>query len=75
MAYRTSAWGRLEEGAVDCEEEGLPAHVGGRPARFKLPRRITAVAKPPTTPSGKVQKFRLLSEPGAAESVVGSDKS
>ena len=40
-------------------EAELQAHAAGRLASFKVPRAIHAIAELPTTPSGKVQKFRL----------------
>lgn len=41
------------------DEESLRERLAGRIARFKVPRRIVVVEEFPTTPSGKVQKFRL----------------
>ncbi len=53
------AWVQLRSGATVTVDE-LKAHSARALAAFKVPRQISLVAELPTTPSGKVQKFRLL---------------
>jgi len=53
------AWVLLHGGAQVTAED-LQAHTARELAAFKVPRRVFIVADLPTTPSGKVQKFRLL---------------
>lgn len=53
------AWVQLRSGA-EVTVENLKAHSARALAAFKVPRQIFLVAELPTTPSGKVQKFRLL---------------
>jgi fatty-acyl-CoA synthase len=63
LGFVAHAWVQLHDGTASVAEhmaEELSAHVRGRLARFKIPRRIHVVGELPTTPSGKVQKFRLL---------------
>ena len=60
------AWAQVRPGA-DITEEELREHVATLLASFKVPRRIRIIGEFPTTPSGKVQKFRLrdsLTSPG-----------
>lgn len=40
--------------------EEIIAYCAGRVARYKVPAHVRIVAELPVTPSGKVQKFRLL---------------
>ena len=58
------AWVQLRGGATVTVDE-LKAHSARALAAFKVPRQIVLVAELPTTPSGKVQKFRLLAAPEA----------
>lgn len=55
------AWIVLSPGASATEEE-LIALARQRLARFKVPKQVLFIAAPdlPTTPTGKVQKFRLV---------------
>ena len=53
------AWVQLRSSA-EVAVEDLKAHCACALAAFKVPRQIFLVAELPTTPSGKVQKFRLL---------------
>jgi acyl-CoA synthetase (AMP-forming)/AMP-acid ligase II len=46
-----------DAGAVDVD--ALRAHVAERVAFFKVPRGIDVIDQLPTTPSGKVQKYKL----------------
>jgi acyl-coenzyme A synthetase/AMP-(fatty) acid ligase len=39
--------------------EVLRAHIASMLAFFKVPRRIDVIDQLPTTPSGKVQKYKL----------------
>lgn len=55
------AWVQLRGGATVTVDE-LKAHSARALAAFKVPRQIVLVAELPTTPSGKVQKFRLLAD-------------
>ena len=52
------AWAVLRSGS-DLTPEDLRAHAAGRLAPFKVPVQIRFIDQFPTTPSGKVQKFRL----------------
>jgi acyl-CoA synthetase (AMP-forming)/AMP-acid ligase II len=52
------AWAQLHAGSEVTPEE-LRAHAAGLLASFKVPREIHITGELPTTPSGKVQKFRL----------------
>jgi fatty-acyl-CoA synthase len=52
------AWAQVRPGAGTTEDE-LREHVAGLLASFKVPRQIRIIGEFPTTPSGKVQKFRL----------------
>jgi fatty-acyl-CoA synthase len=53
------AWVLLHSG-TQVTAEDLQAHTARELAAFKVPRQVFIVAELPTTPSGKVQKFRLL---------------
>jgi acyl-CoA synthetase (AMP-forming)/AMP-acid ligase II len=55
------AWVQPRRGADAADEEVLRQHVASRLAFFKVPRGIDVVDQLPTTPSGKVQKYRLRS--------------
>jgi HIP---CoA ligase len=66
------AWVQLRSGA-EVAVEDLKAHCAGALAAFKIPRHIFLVAELPTTPSGKVQKFRLLAALEAAEADLGTE--
>ena len=59
------AFVRLAEGSTATAEE-LRAQLTDRVARFKIPRHIVIVDEYPTTPSGKVQKFKLREQFEAA---------
>jgi fatty-acyl-CoA synthase len=52
------AWVQVHAGS-DVAPEELKAHVSGLLASFKVPREVRVTSELPTTPSGKVQKFRL----------------
>ena len=52
------AYVRLLPGAF-LDEEGLKDRLRGRIADYRVPAFVRFVAELPTTPSGKVQKFRL----------------
>ncbi|MDX6657966.1 MAG: fatty-acyl-CoA synthase [Solirubrobacteraceae bacterium] len=62
---QVAAFVRLGEGATMTPEE-LRSQLTDRVARYKVPRYITIVDEYPTTPSGKVQKFKLLEQFEAA---------
>jgi fatty-acyl-CoA synthase len=53
-----AAWIKLEEGAVVTEEE-IRQYCKERLPVFQLPRYIKFVREFPTTPLGKVQKFKM----------------
>lgn len=53
------AWVEVRPGSGVTEQE-LLAHAAGLLAPFKAPRQIRVISEFPVTPSGKVQKFRLL---------------
>jgi acyl-CoA synthetase (AMP-forming)/AMP-acid ligase II len=55
---QVAAFVRLEDGAT-LTLEAMREQLGERIARFKVPRYLTVVDEWPTTPSGKIQKFRL----------------
>ena len=55
---QVAAFVRLREGA-ELSLEQMRAELAGRVARYKVPRYLTIVDEWPTTPSGKVQKFKL----------------
>jgi fatty-acyl-CoA synthase len=60
----------LKQGAsLDLEE--LRAFATDRLARFKLPRRLEIVAALPRNPAGKVLKFELRAQFGAANRPIG----
>ena len=52
------AWAQVRPGSTATEAE-LRAHAAALLASFKVPRQIRLIGELPTTPSGKVQKFRL----------------
>lgn len=52
------AWAQVRPGSHATEAE-LHEHTAGLLASFKVPRQIRIISELPTTPSGKVQKFRL----------------
>jgi fatty-acyl-CoA synthase len=64
------AWVQLRRG-VQNDPVDLSDFIGSRLAWFKRPGRITIVQSLPTTPSGKVQKYRLLA--GEAEVLQPED--
>ena len=53
------AWVQPHPGADVIDVEVLRAHIASMLAFFKVPRRIDVIDQLPTTPSGKVQKFKL----------------
>jgi acyl-CoA synthetase (AMP-forming)/AMP-acid ligase II len=53
-----AAFVRLRDGASLTDQE-MRRQLADRIARFKIPRYLTVVDEWPTTPSGKVQKFKL----------------
>lgn len=53
------AWVEVRPG-FDATEAELKAHAAGFLASFKAPREVRIISELPVTPSGKVQKFRLL---------------
>jgi acyl-CoA synthetase (AMP-forming)/AMP-acid ligase II len=55
---QVAAFVRLREGA-ELSLEQMRAELAERVARYKIPRYLTVVDEWPTTPSGKVQKFKL----------------
>ena len=52
------AWAQIRPGATATQAE-LREHAAALLASFKVPRQIRLIGELPTTPSGKVQKFRL----------------
>jgi acyl-CoA synthetase (AMP-forming)/AMP-acid ligase II len=68
------AWVQLRSGAQVTIED-LKEHCGRELAAFKVPREVFLVADFPTTPSGKVQKFRLLAALETAASPPASNPS
>jgi fatty-acyl-CoA synthase len=52
------AWAQVRQGSTATEAE-LREHAAALLASFKVPRQIRLIGELPTTPSGKVQKFRL----------------
>lgn len=52
------AWAQVHAGS-DVTPAELKAHAAGLLASFKVPREVRVTSELPTTPSGKVQKFRL----------------
>jgi acyl-CoA synthetase (AMP-forming)/AMP-acid ligase II len=52
------AWVQVRQGSALTDAD-LRAHVSGQLASFKVPREIRTARELPTTPSGKVQKYRL----------------
>jgi fatty-acyl-CoA synthase len=52
------AWAQVRPGSTVTEAE-LRKHAAALLASFKVPRQIRLIGELPTTPSGKVQKFRL----------------
>ena len=60
----------LKQGAIlDLEE--LRTFATDRLARFKLPRRLEIVTALPRNPAGKVLKFELRAQFGAADRPIG----
>jgi acyl-CoA synthetase (AMP-forming)/AMP-acid ligase II len=55
---QVAAFVRLREGGT-LTLDLMRAELADRIARFKIPRYLTVVDEWPTTPSGKVQKFKL----------------
>jgi acyl-CoA synthetase (AMP-forming)/AMP-acid ligase II len=53
------AWVQPHRGADVIDVEALRAYIASRLAFFKVPRGIDVIDQLPTTPSGKVQKFKL----------------
>jgi acyl-CoA synthetase (AMP-forming)/AMP-acid ligase II len=47
-------------GANVIDVDALRAYIASRLAFFKVPRSIDVIDQLPTTPSGKVQKYKLL---------------
>jgi fatty-acyl-CoA synthase len=64
------AWVQLRPGADPIEPDALRTHVAARVAFFKVPRAVHVTAELPTTPSGKVQKFKLREQLAEAESAA-----
>jgi fatty-acyl-CoA synthase len=62
---QVAAFVRLRDG-VSLTPEEIRAQMTERVARFKIPRYIEIVDEYPTTPSGKVQKFKLREQFEAA---------
>jgi fatty-acyl-CoA synthase len=52
------AWVQVYQGS-DVTAAELRAYAAGLLASFKVPREVRVISELPTTPSGKVQKFRL----------------
>jgi acyl-CoA synthetase (AMP-forming)/AMP-acid ligase II len=65
------AWVQLRRGAEGVEPDALRRHIAARIAFFKVPREVYVVAELPTTPSGKVQKFKLREQ--LAQNSAGGD--
>ncbi len=67
VAVDDSEWGEVgrahvvRRGEASLEADALLDWLGGRLARFKLPREIVFEEALPRTASGKVQKHRLQS--------------
>jgi acyl-CoA synthetase (AMP-forming)/AMP-acid ligase II len=59
LGYVGHAWVQPRPGTGAVDAEALRQHVAGRLAFFKVPRGIDVVDQLPTTPSGKVQKYKL----------------
>lgn len=59
LGYVGHAWVQPWRGADAVDGETLRQHVAARLAFFKVPRGIDMVDQLPTTPSGKVQKYKL----------------
>jgi acyl-CoA synthetase (AMP-forming)/AMP-acid ligase II len=55
---QVAAFVRLHEG-TSLTLDSMRAKLSDRVARFKIPRHLVVVDEWPTTPSGKVQKFKL----------------
>jgi acyl-CoA synthetase (AMP-forming)/AMP-acid ligase II len=53
------AWVQPHRGADAIDVDALRAYIASRLAFFKVPRRIDFIDQLPTTPSGKVQKYKL----------------
>ncbi|MER6176938.1 class I adenylate-forming enzyme family protein [Streptosporangium sp. NPDC001681] len=59
LGFVPCAWVQLHKGMTVAPEE-LVRHAADRLASFKVPRIVKFIDQLPTTPSGKVQKYRLL---------------
>jgi acyl-CoA synthetase (AMP-forming)/AMP-acid ligase II len=68
------AWVQLRRGA-DVTADELRTHSARELAAFKVPRQILLVTELPTTPSGKVQKFRLVAALQAASVTLKTESS
>jgi fatty-acyl-CoA synthase len=53
------AWVQPHRGADVIDVDALRAYIASRLAFFKVPRSIDFIDQLPTTPSGKVQKYKL----------------
>ena len=53
------AWVQPHRGADVIDVDALRAYIASRLAFFKVPRSIDVIDQLPTTPSGKVQKYKL----------------
>ena len=53
------AWVQPNRGADVIDVDALRAYIASRLAFFKVPRSIEVIDQLPTTPSGKVQKYKL----------------
>jgi fatty-acyl-CoA synthase len=53
------AWVQPHHGANVIDVDALRAYIASRLAFFKVPRSIDVIDQLPTTPSGKVQKYKL----------------
>ena len=53
------AWVQPHRGADLIDVDALRAYIASRLAFFKVPRSIDVIDQLPTTPSGKVQKYKL----------------
>ncbi len=59
LGYVGHAWVQPRRGAEVIDVDALRAHIAVRLAFFKVPRNIDVIDQLPTTPSGKVQKYKL----------------
>jgi acyl-CoA synthetase (AMP-forming)/AMP-acid ligase II len=60
------AWVQPRGAGSAVDGDDLRAHISARLAFFKIPRAIHVIDELPTTPSGKVQKYKLLAMLAAA---------